>query len=180
MSGGLWRVCLAFAVILGAWFARDQAYAMFTAQPPWDSQDAELPSLLSNALAGCILMIGWWAVWRTAVCWTPGRVGLTIFAAAAAAAATGALVLFDHLLFGRNNPYVDLWDLGGYCGACVWFVATAFIWRGAATGFVPTLPCPKCGYDLRGLHEARCPECGTVYTLEELVCPPQHRPPWPT
>jgi hypothetical protein len=25
----------------------------------------------------------------------------------------------------------------------------------------PLLPCPKCGYDLRGLAAVRCPECGT-------------------
>lgn len=31
------------------------------------------------------------------------------------------------------------------------------------------LPCPKCGYNLTGLREARCPECGATYTLDELV-----------
>lgn len=30
------------------------------------------------------------------------------------------------------------------------------------------LKCSKCGYDMTGLHEARCPECGTLYTLDEL------------
>ena len=28
--------------------------------------------------------------------------------------------------------------------------------------------CPSCGYNMTGLHEARCPECGTKYTLDEL------------
>lgn len=28
--------------------------------------------------------------------------------------------------------------------------------------------CPACGYDLIGLSEARCPECGRRFTLEEL------------
>jgi signal transduction histidine kinase len=28
--------------------------------------------------------------------------------------------------------------------------------------------CVKCGYSLRGLHEARCPECGKSYSFEEL------------
>jgi putative transposase len=28
--------------------------------------------------------------------------------------------------------------------------------------------CPHCGYNMTGLHEARCPECGTQYTLNEL------------
>ncbi|MCH9033356.1 MAG: hypothetical protein IID42_02485 [Planctomycetes bacterium] len=32
----------------------------------------------------------------------------------------------------------------------------------------PKFPCPKCGYDLKGLAMARCPECGTEFTLDEL------------
>ena len=31
------------------------------------------------------------------------------------------------------------------------------------------LRCPKCGYRMVGLREARCPECGTEYTLDDLV-----------
>jgi hypothetical protein len=30
------------------------------------------------------------------------------------------------------------------------------------------LPCPLCGYDLRGLPEQRCPECGHAFNLLEL------------
>ena len=29
--------------------------------------------------------------------------------------------------------------------------------------------CPKCGYSMVGLHESRCPECGTQYTIDELI-----------
>jgi rubrerythrin len=28
--------------------------------------------------------------------------------------------------------------------------------------------CPSCGYNLTGLNEARCPECGAKFTLDEL------------
>jgi hypothetical protein len=28
--------------------------------------------------------------------------------------------------------------------------------------------CPECGYNLRGLSEQRCPECGRPFTFEEL------------
>ena len=31
------------------------------------------------------------------------------------------------------------------------------------------VPCPNCGYNLRGLTAADCPECGEKFTLEELV-----------
>lgn len=29
--------------------------------------------------------------------------------------------------------------------------------------------CPRCGYSMRGLSECRCPECGTLYTLDALI-----------
>ncbi len=28
--------------------------------------------------------------------------------------------------------------------------------------------CPQCGYNMRGLTEAKCPECGAVFTLDQL------------
>ena len=38
-------------------------------------------------------------------------------------------------------------------------------WR-SAREMPPT--CPKCGYNLSGLTQCRCPECGTEYRLDEL------------
>lgn len=31
------------------------------------------------------------------------------------------------------------------------------------------LRCPRCDYSMRGLHAARCPECGAEFTIDELV-----------
>jgi len=32
-------------------------------------------------------------------------------------------------------------------------------------------PCPGCKYNLRGIQQPQCPECGRVLTLEELLAP---------
>ena len=32
-----------------------------------------------------------------------------------------------------------------------------------------TILCPVCGYNLTGLREARCPECGGTFTLDQLA-----------
>ena len=29
--------------------------------------------------------------------------------------------------------------------------------------------CPTCGYNLTGLTEPRCPECGSQFTLDQLL-----------
>lgn len=34
---------------------------------------------------------------------------------------------------------------------------------------MPTLYCPKCGYNLTGLAEERCPECGERFSRAELA-----------
>jgi hypothetical protein len=34
---------------------------------------------------------------------------------------------------------------------------------------MPTLYCPKCGYNLTGLTEDRCPECGEKFSRAELA-----------
>lgn len=62
-------------------------------------------------------------------------------------------------------------------------LAATLVWRnGFVRGWLaareaPPL-CPKCGYDLSGLSQCRCPECGAEYRLEELwrANPPASRP----
>ncbi len=38
-------------------------------------------------------------------------------------------------------------------------------WRASRTG---PPRCPKCQYNLSGLEHCRCPECGSVYSLDKL------------
>ena len=53
---------------------------------------------------------------------------------------------------------------------------TVIIWRETALERAKRLgevsesafACPNCGYNMTGLRQARCPECGTQYSLDEL------------
>src|SRR2546427_576734 len=56
--------------------------------------------------------------------------------------------------------------------------AVLLVWRETAAERVarmsnlvsnPTVVCPFCGYNLSGLREARCPECGASFTLDALA-----------
>lgn len=66
--------------------------------------------------------------------------------------------------------------LSTMCWVTIWIGGTAMVWkethleRSRRLGDRPdrVIPCPKCGYDLKGLAMARCPECGTEFTLDEL------------
>ena len=49
--------------------------------------------------------------------------------------------------------------------------APAPTWAGMATRPDDVPHCPLCDYDLRGLTEPRCPECGYRFTWEELRDP---------
>ena len=115
---------------------------------------------------------------RKSLGWTPLRARQTTLAAllTGGVAAAGAL----HGL----RAYSDLGLLlGGIGPPLLWILSTAWIWREsdeerikrvlAAGG--PTVVCPDCGYDLRGLRATRCPECGAEHTLDELFAF-QHRP----
>ncbi len=42
---------------------------------------------------------------------------------------------------------------------------------------LPNINCPSCDYSMVGLHESRCPECGTRYTLDELLLKQGYRNP---
>ena len=66
--------------------------------------------------------------------------------------------------------------IGGMAWAATWLASTALIWRETAAERrqrlarlgVEAIACPTCGYNLTGLREARCPECGSQFTLDQL------------
>lgn len=94
----------------------------------------------------------------------PIALGIGIAAGFAAAAAT----------MGEGN-------FGAFIGDMVtillWLVATVFVWRETAAERArrvtassrSAITCPTCGYNLTGLTESRCPECGSKFTLDELL-----------
>ena len=47
----------------------------------------------------------------------------------------------------------------------LWRAGKRSAWRRCSQ---PYPRCVRCGYAMKGLTEARCPECGTRYTLDDL------------
>ncbi|HYO08978.1 MAG TPA: zinc ribbon domain-containing protein [Tepidisphaeraceae bacterium] len=134
-----------------------------------DYREALVPAALTDAF-----IVGYWLLlWRRTVRWTPARLRLTAWAGGGAAAA-GAI-----LGWGVNRfTYGDA--IGIYIGviaaALLWLAATVLVWRETppersqrlSRAGAEAVVCPACGYNLTGLREARCPECGASYTLNDL------------
>ena len=101
------------------------------------------------------------------------RIGLTALAVLFAAA-TGYLVAVI-LNESQRGGFGDF--VGSATAPLLWIVATIFVWRETAAERAARIDstgrdavvCPTCGYNLTGLKEPRCPECGTQFTLDQLL-----------
>ena len=58
-----------------------------------------------------------------------------------------------------------------------WLFCTVLVWRETTAERIERLRarspeamvCPACGYNLTGLRQTTCPECGARYTIDELA-----------
>jgi len=140
---------------------------------PLDDEEA----IIVSTLLTCAYMIAYWLLlWRRAVAWTERRRWLT-FVSVVSASVAGALIGFGIAAIIRYNGGVVGGVLGSLAGTVCWMIATILIWRESpaersarlSRANADALVCPTCGYNLTGLREARCPECGTAFTLNELL-----------
>jgi DNA-directed RNA polymerase subunit RPC12/RpoP len=129
--------------------------------------------MLWAGLATSVFVAAYWlGVWGRSVRWTQTRTLLTVVSgiAALALAAVAGLIFSD---FEREVGYF----IGTTLAPMIWVILTILIWRETAyerslrleASGLGTIVCPHCGYNLTGLVEARCPECGTKYTLDDLL-----------
>ena len=117
--------------------------------------------------------IYWTMLWRKSVPWTFSRKAIPVGLAFA-----GMFVetTAGWILAGSSNWEVKIILLDILTPA-LWLIATIVCWRETpaeralrvgASGR-QNISCPTCGYNLTGLAEARCPECGSKFTLDELL-----------
>ena len=136
----------------------------------------------ASLATAAFMVIYWVLLWRKSVRWTRQRVRKTFLTAAAAALAGAAI----GWLVRTANSWGDD-EISIYCGITavplLWIVGTIFYWRETpaeraqrlARAGADTLTCPHCGYNLTGLREARCPECGAQFTLNDLLASQPNR-----
>ena len=171
MTRLLARLLLAFAAVLAAPVVCSGLCIVLIAATSWRWDFHCL--VASECISALLFVTAWLAIWHAQVTWNEWRRQLT-FVSIFWSLGVGSIVgLVLAMMTDEEN-------LGLVFAGLFWFVSwipsTALIWRETAREraarlravAVGTLACPHCGYNLTGLHEARCPECGTQYTLNEL------------
>jgi hypothetical protein len=115
----------------------------------------------------------WVLLWRKSIVWTGERRGWTYGALLGALVAATAIGLAMGAIVGSGFG----WFMASITAPILWLVATVLIWRESSAERAARLAnsgrdavvCPTCGYNLTGLREARCPECGTQFTIDQLL-----------
>jgi uncharacterized membrane protein YraQ (UPF0718 family) len=133
--------------------------------------------LVATPITGVLVAFYWVMLWRGSVRWTGGRVVRTLLSVPACLVAGGVvgLIVGSSMRHEQEGKIFGLF-IGGLLTILLWLAATVLLWRETPTeradrvqraaGFL--LSCPKCGYNMTGLYESRCPECGERYSLDQL------------
>jgi DNA-directed RNA polymerase subunit RPC12/RpoP len=130
--------------------------------------------LATTLLTIPVLTVVWVLFWRRTIRWTRARSLLTVLAVFWSAGFAGILMI---ILSSFISDAALVIVIASWAWMPTWILSTALIWcetriermsrsEARTEGLIR---CPQCGYDLRGLSEARCPECGSRYTLDQLV-----------
>ena len=135
---------------------------------------------LSYETCAVVATAVWFLLWRRAVVWDStrrlGSLGLALLFLAS------PLSVFWAYPFGATGlgPLCEtLCLLSPLFTFALWLAGTAWLWRDrqphalvgrlVGVGAEGAARCPTCGYNLHGLREVRCPECGWASTVDDIV-----------
>jgi hypothetical protein len=131
----------------------------------------------ASILTALYIAVYWLALWWRSVQWSVARTQLTLLCGIFSLAVGGIIgTLIANLRDMGRNVWLGVM-FGGLTVPVAWITGTIFIWRETreeraarvSRAGADAVVCPACGYNLTGLSEARCPECGAMFTLNELL-----------
>ncbi|HNO79207.1 MAG TPA: hypothetical protein PKN33_14235 [Phycisphaerae bacterium] len=153
------------------------AFAIFGNTGPPSALSLSLMWLVEYAVIGTY----WVLLWRSTVRWTRERLlgtfGVTLAALLCGGIGAGFIVEVSHEDIALGIL------VGGGLVPIVWVFGTVLVWKETSqerfervkSYGTDTVSCPVCGYNMTGLKEARCPECGGSFTVDELLTAQQNR-----
>ncbi len=127
--------------------------------------------LISGLTTWIFIAVYWILLWQRSVRWSRFRVAATTLAVPGSIAV--AFIIFTTLRTLNTELAMFVASL---TAIFLWVTATVFIWTETArerrerigASRPDVISCPTCGYNLTGLHQPICPECGDTFTLDEL------------
>jgi hypothetical protein len=171
MSNLLSRILLAIIMFPLATIAY---FVVFVMVESWITGLDEESFLLTTVIVGSLVAVYWLLLWRRSVRWTAVRSAETVGSVIGCVLAG---LLFGVVIDVVMNEEVLAIFLGGVFAIILWLAVSVLIWRETPAERAErirqnagdVLFCPKCGYNMTGLYESRCPECGSRYTLDQLL-----------
>lgn len=122
-----------------------------------------------------LVVVYWFVLWRRSVLWSGARIVRT-FVGSLGAVAVGvfAALLIMSITRIRDDGFGIFF--GGVFATVVWLPLMVLLWKETAAERADRIRksagdvvfCPRCGYNMTGLYEPRCPECGARFTLNQL------------
>jgi hypothetical protein len=167
---------LAGAAILGSWLIAGwvpEGWAHQWDGQSWPSDELVGAALTLSAAAYVLALIGIWRRSRYRI-HEFFKAGLLTLVVAGVAALLSWIIVESRALSAASELLIS-----GV--VCLGTGAIILIWVQAGRRFVGRKPlhdpadgaidvcCPSCGYRMVGLRESRCPECGSTFTLDELI-----------
>ena len=137
----------------------------------------EIAATVAVSAATIALAGAWLLLWRPLIRWTPRRRTGTMVLFAVAIAAEFTVIVLAHAMLDRRwsrEPVVVFVNLG--IGLLTLGLLLR-LWTETAreriarirSASAPSRICPACRYDMSGLTNLTCPECGAAYTLGQLA-----------
>ena len=128
-----------------------------------------------SLVSWAFIAICWVGLWRHGVVWSTKRKCLTVIWPFATAL-IGVLTAFGFGAFTSSYESEVGYFFASASIPLIWLIGTILIWRETSaerdirlqSTDADAITCAVCGYNLTGLTEARCPECGTTFTLSDL------------
>lgn len=162
----------AAASLVGIWIYTGARFVAF--QPPYPRfrvRDNDVVVALLAAAAIWVLISCW--IWRGIRTSRGFPLHRALWSLAVALGAAAMMPIIDWAVV--NEEEILMTAIGLAAGAVILLIWIPYV-RGASTrkqitdsDGVVQISCPDCGYSMVGLREARCPECGSAFTLDELI-----------
>lgn len=166
------RVALSLATGLG-FVAAASAAAWAYAHLASDGRVRDSYVGIATVLGGGCWLVTLYLIWRSM---RRGRAFVlpAIATIGIVVAVIGGGAAIDELLRVRDEEFLiaAVVLLGGAAIILVWLPTALRLLQGRPVVGADNLVrvhCPRCGYSLIGLRDLRCPECGTEFTIDELI-----------